>query len=274
MNWKVLLTLLGAILYWWVCDYWYTCTKKHACYGCGPDQAEVTTPPPAQGSYAPLTFNLNSEAALTTDEWSSAKDSILAGRTDDNILEIVGYYYDGEVAPAGFADMGMARAAKARELFANDIPAERIRLRSQQVDRPTDGSDRFRSADFNWIVVETTKAEVVELENSAIILFPFNSAIKDQNPKVDDYLNRLVERLKTNGGKVRLTGHTDNKGTEARNQQLGMRRAKAVRDLLVGKGVNRNQIVTESKGESEPVASNDTDQGRHQNRRVVVEIIE
>ncbi|HMR42403.1 MAG TPA: OmpA family protein, partial [Saprospiraceae bacterium] len=69
------------------------------------------------------------------------------------------------------------------------------------------------------------------------------------------------------------TGHTDNVGEADENMKLGARRAGAIKDILVKSGVNANQITTDSKGESQPVASNDTEEGRHDNRRVEVRLI-
>ena len=67
-------------------------------------------------------------------------------------------------------------------------------------------------------------------------------------------------------------GHTDSRGTEEYNQALSLRRANAVRDYLVAGGVAANRITVEGYGESKPVASNNTDDGRAQNRRVELRI--
>ncbi|MCB0623020.1 MAG: OmpA family protein, partial [Saprospiraceae bacterium] len=75
------------------------------------------------------------------------------------------------------------------------------------------------------------------------------------------------------GEQVRLTGHTDNIGDDEFNQKLGMQRAQAIEQLLLEKGVPAEQIVVESKGRSQPVAPNDTEAGRRENRRVEVRFI-
>ena len=66
---------------------------------------------------------------------------------------------------------------------------------------------------------------------------------------------------------VQITGHTDSVGTKEYNSGLSTRRANAVRDYLVRKGVNPDSIVTLGFGETQPVASNKTPQGRLLNRR-------
>ena len=69
-----------------------------------------------------------------------------------------------------------------------------------------------------------------------------------------------------------VTGHTDSVGTDAYNQKLSISRADAVKNFLVGKGVEKNRIYTEGKGETSPAADNKTSEGRAKNRRVSVEV--
>lgn len=68
-------------------------------------------------------------------------------------------------------------------------------------------------------------------------------------------------------------GHTDSVGSDAYNQRLSVRRAEAVKAYLVTKGIERNRVYTEGKGEKQPVADNRTREGRAQNRRVEIEVV-
>jgi OOP family OmpA-OmpF porin len=68
--------------------------------------------------------------------------------------------------------------------------------------------------------------------------------------------------------KVEIAGHTDNYGSDEYNQSLSQRRADSVKDHLISKGVNADNLRSAGYGESQPVASNDNDFGREQNRRV------
>jgi OOP family OmpA-OmpF porin len=68
-------------------------------------------------------------------------------------------------------------------------------------------------------------------------------------------------------------GHTDSRGTEAYNDALSMRRARSVRDYLIKGGIPSKDIKVEGFGETKPVASNDTDEGRQQNRRVELRLM-
>ena len=70
---------------------------------------------------------------------------------------------------------------------------------------------------------------------------------------------------------VIATGHTDSIGTEKYNQRLSERRAAAVKEYLVSKGIPASKITTIGKGESQPVATNKTAEGRQKNRRVDIE---
>jgi outer membrane protein OmpA-like peptidoglycan-associated protein len=103
------------------------------------------------------------------------------------------------------------------------------------------------------------------------ILFAFNSdELSPQAVKsVEDMANILKKYDDT---EIIIEGHTDNKGAEQYNQKLSERRAKAVMSRLKALGVGNNRLETKGYGFSQPVASNDTDAGRAQNRRVEVAI--
>jgi OmpA-OmpF porin, OOP family len=62
-------------------------------------------------------------------------------------------------------------------------------------------------------------------------------------------------------------------GSDSYNQRLSIRRSEAVKSYLVGKGVEKNRVYTEGKGEKQPVADNKTSEGRAKNRRVEIEVV-
>jgi outer membrane protein OmpA-like peptidoglycan-associated protein len=99
------------------------------------------------------------------------------------------------------------------------------------------------------------------------ILFGYDRS--DLNPSSQDNLDKLVKVLKeypdTN---IEVQGHTDSKGSEDYNMGLSERRASAVSNYLVNRGVAGSRVVTKGYGESAPVADNTSDDGRAQNRRV------
>ena len=68
-------------------------------------------------------------------------------------------------------------------------------------------------------------------------------------------------------------GHTDSVGSDAYNQKLSVRRSEAIKAYLVSKGIEKNRVYTEGKGEKQPVADNKTTEGRAKNRRVEIEVV-
>ena len=82
-------------------------------------------------------------------------------------------------------------------------------------------------------------------------------------------LDKLAEVLKNNPDtNINIYGHTDSKGTDEYNLSLSDRRAAAVKSYLASKGIASSRMIPMGVGEKEPIASNDTDAGRAQNRRV------
>lgn len=87
-------------------------------------------------------------------------------------------------------------------------------------------------------------------------------------------LNNLTELMKaTPALRIEVGGHTDNVGNDAANQILSEQRANAVRDFLIKQGIDGGRVVAKGYGETKPVATNDTDEGRAQNRRTEVTVL-
>lgn len=103
------------------------------------------------------------------------------------------------------------------------------------------------------------------------LLFAFDS---DQIlPAAGTNLSELAKSLqKYPDSQLLIVGHTDNVGDNAYNQRLSERRSNSAAAYLAAQGVARTRLATSGKGESEPVATNETDAGRQKNRRVEVAI--
>lgn len=100
-------------------------------------------------------------------------------------------------------------------------------------------------------------------------LFEFNSFVINTSSK--ESLQNVVKRLLRNPKyRVQVEGHTDSKGSENYNQRLSEQRARSVKKFLVRQGISANRIKTQGFGELNPVADNETEEGRAQNRRVEV----
>ena len=120
-----------------------------------------------------------------------------------------------------------------------------------------------------------TAAAAEKCAGSSVGVHPvyFDTAQATLGPKAQATLEQAAKVLKDNPSyKFSLVGSTDSRGGDAYNQALGQRRAAAVRDYLVGRGVSADRLTTASVGETKPAASNDTPQGRAENRRVDVVI--
>ncbi|QBR13456.1 OmpA family protein [Sphingobacterium sp. CZ-2] len=104
------------------------------------------------------------------------------------------------------------------------------------------------------------------------ILFDFNSTALKSTAK--DNIAKLVETLnKEPDTEILVLGHTDNVGTLAANQKVSNGRAASVKSYAVSQGLAGSRIRTEGKNFSEPIASNDTEAGRAENRRVEIVIV-
>lgn len=113
--------------------------------------------------------------------------------------------------------------------------------------------------------------EAILVKFDSGILFDFNKSTLKSEAKTN--IAKLVETLnKEPNTDILVIGHTDNVGTLAANDKVSSDRAKSVRDYAVSQGLSAGRIATEGKNYSEPIASNDTEAGRAQNRRVEIVI--
>jgi len=122
-------------------------------------------------------------------------------------------------------------------------------------------------------IAETKKTEngslVTKLNGD--ILFDSGSAVL--KPDAVTQLEKVGDVLaKYSDDRIRIEGHTDSVGGKAKNEELSLRRATAVKTILVGRGVQEKQITALGMGEERPVADNKTADGRQKNRRVELHI--
>jgi outer membrane protein OmpA-like peptidoglycan-associated protein len=122
-------------------------------------------------------------------------------------------------------------------------------------------------------VAENTKRTedgiLVDLKSK--LLFNTDSAVLkpeavEQVAKLGDILARYPE------DRIRIQGHTDSTGSVSHNEELSLRRAQSVREVLVNRGVKPAQMLVEGVGEARPIADNRTAAGRAKNRRVELHI--
>lgn len=107
---------------------------------------------------------------------------------------------------------------------------------------------------------------------AADAFFDFDKAVlkPEGKAKLDDLIGKVKG---INLEVIIAVGHTDSVGSDAYNQKLSVKRSEAVKAYLVSKGVEKNRVYTEGKGEKQPVADNKTAEGRAKNRRVEIEVV-
>lgn len=153
---------------------------------------------------------------------------------------------------------GVAAGAVAGGLIGKSMDDREKKLRAIAAERDAKGME-----------VERLKEDVVRVSVSSEASFDVNSSTV--KPEFKPTLNKVADVLRSDARQtIRVVGHTDSVGSDSYNQTLSERRAKAVGNYLVAQGVAANQVTTEGRGEREPRASNNTADGRTQNRRVEI----
>ena len=121
-------------------------------------------------------------------------------------------------------------------------------------------------------VAAPAPAVATKVTYAADAFFDFDKSVlkPDGKAKLDDLISKVKD---VNLEVIIAVGHTDSVGSDAYNQKLSVRRSEAVKAYLVSKGIEKNRVYTEGKGEKQPVADNKTADGRAKNRRVEIEVV-
>lgn len=170
-------------------------------------------------------------------------------------------------------NLGDARAAIIKkQLEAMGVPSAKIEVVAKKDPYLHASNDTVYSPiAFLFRVSEATAKDL--LANKRPLRFNSNSADLLLSKELQQYLNDVKTYLLQDTDKnVLLTGHTDSDGKDATNQILGKKRAEDVKVRLVNMGIAADRISTSSKGEKEPVATNNTSAGKAQNRRVEISV--
>ena len=195
--------------------------------------------------------------AKTNDNWRAADGTVWKNGTNELCWRDAGWTpatadpaCDGAIKPAAPAPAPAPRVAPPPPPAAAPAPAPRPAPAPVPVPAPVSEKVTFATDTF----------------------FDFDKAVL--KPESQAKLTDLVDKTKAVNLEVIIAvGHTDAVGTDGYNQKLSIRRADAVKNFLVGKGIEKNRIYTEGKGEKQPVADNKTAEGRSKNRRVEVEVV-
>jgi outer membrane protein OmpA-like peptidoglycan-associated protein len=125
--------------------------------------------------------------------------------------------------------------------------------------------------------LQSTGVSVTRVGNQIILNMPSNITFDTDSSTVKPDFNQTLISVglvlkKFNKTIVDVYGHTDNTGSDAHNQDLSQRRAVSVATILANQGIDQRRFYIEGKGEGDPIASNATETGRSQNRRVEIQI--
>jgi len=172
---------------------------------------------------------------------------------------VIGAATDGSKGAATGAVLGGAVGAGGGYLWSRKMQDQKAAM-----ERATSGTG---------VAVSQTADNRLKLDIPSDISFA--TARSDINASFAPILNQFASSLNQNPvTTVTIIGHTDNTGSDAVNNPLSVDRANSTRDYLVGRGVARNRIATDGRGEREPVADNNTAQGRAKKRRVEIYVAE
>ncbi|MEO1437607.1 MAG: OmpA family protein [Bacteroidota bacterium] len=306
----VLLVSIGWIL---GTRYCYTCTLNKACGNStevvtdddasarGKNLSFAVDNKPVYSGFDQFAFTGDGNKALDLNDNNEAfLDSVTAylNRFPNSKVEIIGRFFKGE-AGAGFLDnAGLVRADLIRqELKKRGIDVDnRVDINSEQLgadvkfDEPilfagTAGELAVNEAETlnaEGSLPEGDESEVLEKAKFTFtnmtfsdVSFESGSAVFEPVPQFINYADSVVLFLKENPDKkIKIIGHTDSDGGDEMNMALGRNRARSVRQFMMDKyGLKKDQIDIDSKGETKPVATNATEDGKRRNRRVNIQII-
>ena len=214
---------------------------------------------------------LSDEGKATIEEY---RNTLRPELTDAFLVLVVGHT-DTSGDPAHNLDLSLRRAESVSDyLVSTGVPADKLRVIGRGSKEPMVSNDTLEGRKKNRRVDIVAVAEVRALDS---MMFPsvalFERRSGTLSPKGIALLDENISKargLLSRASFIEIVGHTDDVGDNAYNMALSEERANSVRDYLVSIGLDPNKIVTTGKGESMPIASNSTPEGRAQNRRVQI----
>ncbi len=282
MKSKPLIVLLLFVLWGAGSTYWYVCQIKGFCHQqtvsstvpTEPEQ-QIAEPEVVQIEKEFIFFEINRPDPVIHDSihWQSFLEKLKNEWSHGKKLEIYGPYFPGEPVPESFENMGLLRAENLKKLIEAQISEIRAETFGRLIENEANG--QIVNVYEKYFVWKTDNDFVREKEGKVLIYFPYNSNKEIRRPEIVNYMNELADKMKKNPGlKVKITGYTDNTGTRESNLWLGKKRAERIAGLLIKKGISKERMEIASGGSSNPIGDNSTREGRKQNRRVEIQIIQ
>jgi outer membrane protein OmpA-like peptidoglycan-associated protein len=195
------------------------------------------------------------------------------------VINITGYYKSDESNDSAYPNLGLARAnAVKNHLVSKGVSSTQINTMGKLMDEIVAENDIFLGPIAYSLEGETenTADELKVLyekitANPLVLYFDTAEASisldAEQRQKVAD-ISRYLDKIE--GATTNVVGHTDNTGIAATNMKLGLDRANFAKAYLMQNGISETKINTTSKGQTNPLESNATEEGRAKNRRTVV----
>jgi outer membrane protein OmpA-like peptidoglycan-associated protein len=259
MNTKALLALLALLAYCGFGVWWWNNQKKDCnCNNTNSSIAAINT-----NTDLPLAFNWDKNEVIKGNGFDAYINEQIKNLGPTDTLTIKTWYYDGETNGEQIAQQ---RAEAIKALYPNVAPRFKVITEKRSAEDKYK-TEKFAAAEFN--VIRNANSLVKKEDNKITIYFASNAKSDNIPKEIDDVLTQLANDMKANANiTVQTTGHTDNVGDDAKNMILSTNRAEFAKSLLVKKGADVSKITATGKGETQPAATNDTDDGRKQNRRV------
>ena len=298
----ILLTIIiGTLLYWWLCCN--CCNSESYDSKKGNENVIVEEPNVNEATLNPFSikdgnyaininnnFNFNdSNFKIIEPVSEDLKNSILGLKTyfDENPskkIAITSYYTSNEKNNSAYPNLGLARANSVKNYFVSQGVSSRMMDTYGKLkdDMFSDANNVFFGpVDYNLSTkVEGDTSDVDALneacnairENPLVLYFNTGEAhinlTVEQRQKIAN-ISRCVDKL---GVKIQVVGHTDNTGDATNNLVLGQQRADFAKKYLIQNGILSSNIEASSKGQTDPIADNITEEGKTKNRRTVVTI--
>ena len=228
------------------------------------------------------------------DDVNELLDKVATYQSDlsDKNLVITGIYDDSESYEGAYDNLGIERAEIVKSMMADrGANAEMILVESGLLEDGgfvedtlchgiemffSDGATSDVEEDSNSGAAAAITAESVcsDLDSDGLILyFAFSSDATDFSEEERGYLDALVSCLESRSdATIKVDGHTDNVGGSSNNQTLSRARARKIRKYLTAAGIQKSRITIEGFGDTNPIESNDTEEGRAKNRRVEIKL--
>ncbi|SDE71837.1 OmpA family protein [Cellulophaga baltica] len=202
------------------------------------------------------------------------------GENASKVFDITGFYTSDEANKSAFPNLGIARAnAIKNHLVAQGIPSSSLNILGALKEDMISSSENVFLGPVSYAfsnehedLEDEMKALYDKIKADPLVLY-FNTGeasinlTADERQKIAD-ISKYLDKVA--GANCSVVGHTDSQGNRITNIGLGQKRADFAKQYLSDNGIEASKIIATSKGPDSPIASNDTEEGRSQNRRTVI----